>query len=130
MIRRYVLKSIAALALWPGLARAEAGTPFSGQSLDDLARQIAAQPYAKRPLVADAWRALTYDQYRGIRYNTGKAIWAGTDTTLEFDMFPPGLYFPHTVEVNMVENGMARKMPFDFSLYDLHEIVPDRKSVV
>lgn len=125
MIRRDVLKSIAALALWPGMARAEDGVAFSEAMLHELARQIAANPYAKRPFVPDAWRELTYDQYRGIRYDTDKAIWAGTDTTLEFDMFPPGLYFPHAVEVNMVENGVARRLPFDFSLYDLHEIVPD-----
>ncbi|MBS4010882.1 MAG: glucan biosynthesis protein, partial [Roseovarius sp.] len=125
MIRRDVLKSIAALALWPGMVRAEDGVAFSEEALHELARQIAANPYAERPFVPDAWRDLTYDQYRGIRYNTDRAIWAGTDTTLEFDMFPPGLYFPHAVEVNMVENGVARKLPFDFALYDLHEIVPE-----
>lgn len=125
MIRRDVLKSLVALTLWPGLARATGGTPFSESALHVLAREVAASPYAERPLIAQAWRDLTYDQYRGIRYNTARAIWAGTDTTLEFDLFPPGLYFPRAVEVNTVEDGMSRPLPFDFSLYDLHEIVPD-----
>lgn len=125
MIRRDVLKSLAALAFWPGMARAQEGAAFSEEALHALARQIAANPYAERPLVPKAWRELTYDQYRGIRYDTDKAIWAGTDTTLEFDLFPPGLYFPHAVEVNTVEDGIARNLPFDFSLYERHEIVPD-----
>ena len=125
MIRRDVLKGLGALALWPGMARAGAGEPLSEAALHDLAREIAGRPYAERPFIPQAWRDLTYDQYRGIRFLTERAIWAGTDTTLEFDLFPPGLYFPHTVEVNMVEDGMSRTLPFDFSKYDRHEIVPD-----
>lgn len=125
MIRRDVLQGLGALAVWPGLARADGGVPFSEAMLHDLAREVASRPYAKRPLVPQAWRDLTYDQYRAIRYDTSRAFWAGTDTTLEFDLFPPGLYFPHSVEVNMVENGVARGVPFDMSLYEKHEIVPD-----
>jgi len=125
MIRRDVLKSMTAFALLPSVARANGAAPFSEAALHDLAREIAAQPYVERPLVPQAWRDLTYDQYRGIRFLTERAVWAGTDTTLEFDLFPPGLYFEHVVEVNVVEDGVVRVLPFDFSLYDLHEIVPE-----
>jgi glucans biosynthesis protein len=125
MIRRDVLKGLGALALWPGIARATEGVAFSEEMLDALAREVAAKPYAKRPLVPQEWRELTYDQYRAIRFDTARAFWAGTDSTLEFDLFPPGLYFPHSVEVNMVEDGIARRVPFDMSLYEKHEIVPD-----
>lgn len=125
MIRRDILKAMTALALFPAGARAESTAPFSEAALHDLARGIAGQPYAERPLVPQAWRDLTYDQYRGIRFIPERAIWSGTDTTLEFDVFPPGLYFERAVEVNMVEDGQVRTLPFDFSLYDLHEIVPD-----
>ncbi len=124
MIRRDVLKGLGALALWPTFGRAGEGTPFSEAMLDALAREVAAKPYAKRPFVPQRWRDLTYDQYRAIRYDTSRAIWAGTDTTLEFDLFPPGLYFPHSVEVNMVEDGVAHRLSFDLSLYEKHEIVP------
>ncbi|MGX0875739.1 glucans biosynthesis protein [Roseovarius sp. MBR-154] len=125
MIRRDVLKSFGAFALWPGLAQAGSGTPFSEEALLDLAREVSAKPYAERPTVPEAWRNLTYDQYRAIRFDTDQAIWAGTDTTLEFDVFPPGLYFPRAVEVNLVENGQTRRLDFDLSLYEKHEIVPD-----
>ena len=124
MIRREVLQGLGALALWPGMARAGEGAPFSEAALLDLAREVAARPYAPRPKVPHQWRDLTYDQYRAIRYDTSRAIWAGSDTTLEFDLFPPGLYFPHSVEVNTVEDGIARRVPFDMSLYEKHEIVP------
>lgn len=125
MIRRDVLKSMTAFAVLPTLSRADGAAPFSETALHDLAREIAAQPYVERPLVPQAWRDLTYDQYRGIRFITERAVWAGTDTTLEFDLFPPGLYFTHAIEVNVVEDGVVRTVPFDFSLYDRHEIVPD-----
>jgi glucans biosynthesis protein len=124
MIRREVLQGLGALALWPSGARAGEGVPFSEAMLHDLAREVAARPYAARPLVPQQWRDLTYDQYRAIRYDTSRAFWSGTDSTLEFDLFPPGLYFPRSVEVNMVEGGTARRVPFDLSLYEKHEIVP------
>lgn len=124
MMRREVLQALGALALWPSPGRASEGTPFSEDMLDALAREVAAAPYVERPFVPQEWRDLTYDQYRAIRFDTTRAIWAGTDSTLEFDLFPPGLYFPHSVEVNMVEDGVARRVPFDMSLYEKHEIVP------
>jgi glucans biosynthesis protein len=125
MIRREVLQGLGALALWPGMARAAGGVAFSWEMLDALARDVAAKPYARRPLVPQEWRELTYDQYRAIRFDTARVFWTGTGSTLEFDLFPPGLYFPHSVEVNMVEDGIARRVPFDMSLYETHEIVPD-----
>ena len=51
MIRREVLQGLGALALWTGMARAAAGVPFSEEMLDALAREVAARPYAPRPLV-------------------------------------------------------------------------------
>ena len=38
MIRRDVLKGLGALALWPGMARAGAGEPFSEAALQALCR--------------------------------------------------------------------------------------------
>lgn len=125
MNRREVLKALTAFAVAPVAARADSAAPFSEDALLDLARAIAAQPHVARPLVPQAWRDLTYDQYRGIRFLTERAVWAGTDTTLEFDLFPPGLYFSRAIEVNVVEDGLVHTVPFDFSLYDRHEIVPD-----
>ncbi|MET4102926.1 glucans biosynthesis protein [Roseovarius sp. MBR-78] len=125
MIRREVLQGLGALALWPGMARADGDTPFSEAMLDALAREVAAQPYAKRPTVPQAWRDLSYDEYRSIWFRSKDAIWSDTDASLELDLFLPGLYFPHPVEVNLVEDGMARPLPFDFSLFDKTDKAPD-----
>jgi glucans biosynthesis protein len=125
MIRREVLQGLGALALWPGTARADAAEPFSEESLRTLARDVAARPYAPRPTVPQAWRDMGYDAYRAIRFRSDEAIWSDADTTLELDLFPPGLYFPHPVEVNLVEDGMVRRLPFDLSRFDKGPPVPD-----
>lgn len=125
MIRREVLQGLGALALWPGTARAEAAVPFSEERLRALAREVAARPHAPRPTVPRAWRDIGYDAYRAIRFRSEEAIWSETDTTLELDLFAPGLYFPHPVEVNLVEDGVARTLPFDFSRFETGAQVPD-----
>lgn len=125
MIRREFLKYSSAIALWPNLPRAEASQPFSEDYLLALAREVASQPYVERPKIEQAWIDLTYDQYRAIRFKPKRSIWSGTDTTLEFDVFPPGLYFTSAVEVNIVENGMFQSLPFDISFFEMDEIVPD-----
>ncbi|SEN51485.1 glucans biosynthesis protein [Roseovarius tolerans] len=125
MIRRDVLKSLSAFALLPRLASAQAAQPFSEAMLLDLAREVAAKPYAKRPTVPQAWQDMSYDEYRSIWFRSKDAIWSEADSTLELDLFLPGLYFPHTVEVNLVEDGMTRTLPFDFSLFDKTDKAPD-----
>ena len=127
MNRRDLLKSVAAFAFGPALARADdvTTTPFSKEGLVDLARDIARKPYAKRATVPQAWRDMSYDEYRSIWFRSRDAIWSDTDYPLRLDLFHPGLYFPSTVEVNLVEDGQSRVLPFDFGLFDKTDTAPD-----
>ncbi|WP_226780524.1 glucan biosynthesis protein [Oceaniglobus trochenteri] len=128
MKRRSFLASLAALAAAPAAARNElvrAEAPFSHDWLRDEARRLAQAPYAPAPDVPAPWRELTYDQYRMIWFNSQKAIWADEPRPLQLDLFAAGLYFEHPVQIAIVEDGMARTLGFDFSLFDKTDKFPD-----
>ncbi|MDF3415757.1 glucan biosynthesis protein G [Sulfitobacter sp. M57] len=133
MIRRDVLKSLAALALvpasgWagePGLRLAEKATQFDAQTVTGLARAMAAKPYTPRPQIPESWRSLSYDDYRKIWFDGRNALWENTDVPHRIDVFPPGLYFPQAVALNLVENGTSRPIRFDMNVFDTADTFPD-----
>lgn len=132
MLRREVLKSLLALTVLPQAARAtEPGlqtgdaTVFDANVLRLRAQALAQERYEPRPLIPESWRNLTYDQYRKIWFDGRNALWQGTDKPHRVDVFPPGLYFPQAVEINVVENGMARPLAFDMGVFDTTDKFPD-----
>ena len=134
MLRREVLKSLAALAAaapsaaWadaPGLRLGPQATPFGNDTVPALARAMAAKPYAPRPQIPESWRNLTYDQYRKIWFNARNALWNDTPRPQRVDVFPPGLYFPQAVTLNVVEDGQSRPLGFDLDVFDTTDKFPD-----
>lgn len=132
MLRRDVLKSLAALAAVPTAALAKepglqigGAQPFSHDGLIARARDMAGRPYQPRPNVPQAWIDLTYDQYRAIWFDTRNALFEGTDAPLRVDVFPPGLYFPQPVKLSVVDGGMARPVLFDMAVFDTTDKFPD-----
>lgn len=131
MLRRDVLKSLAALAAVPtaGLS-AEPGlsvgdpVPFDAADIRARAKAMAAREYVPRPLIPESWRNLTYDQYRKIWFDSRNALWEGTKSPQRVDVFPPGLYFPQAVEVNVVEAGMSKPLRFDMGVFDTTDKFP------
>ena len=132
MLRREVLASLAALAATPSLSWAQdepglklgAAKAFSPSDVIDLARQKAARAYAPRPTIPQAWQDLTYDQYRKIWFDSRNGPWEGTDAPQRVDVFPPGLYFPQAIRTYVVEDGQARPLTFDLSVFDTTDKFP------
>ncbi|MFK7878221.1 glucan biosynthesis protein [Roseobacter sp.] len=132
MLRREMLKSLAALALVPASGFAEEPglqlgdhVPFDAESVRRRAMELAASDYAPRPLIPESWRNLTYDQYRKIWFDGRNALWAGSDKPQRVDFLAPGLYFPQAVDVNVVENGTARPVAFDMGAFDKTDKFPE-----
>ena len=131
MDRRQFLALLAAAALpiqaraqEPGLQLGNA-MPFDRESLVARAEALAAAPYSPRAQVPEAWRNLSYDQYRKIWFDTRNALWEGSERPQRLDVFPPGLYFPRPVEVYAVEDGAARPLLFDMAVFDTTDQFPD-----
>lgn len=132
MLRRDVLKSLAALAAVPSAGfAAEPGlqlgdaSPFDAETVRTRARALAEADYTPRPLIPESWRNLSYDQYRKIWFDGRNALWHGSQRPQRVDVFPPGLYFPQAVEINVVENATARPLAFDMAVFDSTDKFPE-----
>jgi len=132
MRRRDVLALLAAATATPqaGLSEEPGLTlgnpaPFSAGIVRARAKQMAQQPYSARATVPESWRNLSYDQYRKIWFDGRNALWEGTDAPQRVDVFPPGLYFPHPVEIYAVDGAEARPLAFDLAVFDTTDQFPD-----
>ena len=132
MLRRDVLKSLAAMAVVPTAAfTAEPGLqlgdaqPFSHDALIARARAMATRDYKPRPTVPQAWVDLSYDQYRSIWFDSRNGLFEGTDAPVRVDVFPPGLYFPQPVKLAVIEDATARPVLFDMAVFDTTDQFPD-----
>jgi glucans biosynthesis protein len=129
--RRTVLGLLAAGAAGAALGRgssamaSEGAQAFSRDWLAAKAERLARVPYAPQAMVPEAWRNLTYDQYRSIWFDGREALWAGTNLPFRLDFFAPGFYFERPVAVSVVNNGVARRVPFDLSRFDRTDAFPD-----
>lgn len=132
MLRRDLLKSIAALAAVPTATwaadtplRTGSATPFNDQTVKNRARALAAAPYAPRPRIPQEWEQISYDQYRKIWFDTRNALWENSNRPQRLDVFPPGLYYGQGIEINVVENGGASSVIFDLEVFDRTDQFPD-----
>jgi len=89
------------------------------------ARAMAAEPYEAPPAVSQGWRDLTYDQFRGIWFDTRHTLFRGTKGAVQVEFFPAGLYFPSKVALNAVENGRSRAILFEKRVFDTTDKFPD-----
>lgn len=118
------LSSVSALAIAPVAMATGAAIPFDHDTVIAEARDLASRPYAEREMVPQEWQDLSYEQYRSIRFRLDKALWYGTETPYNVDFFTPGLYFPRTVKVFEVEDGMPRPVAFSLDMFDKGKEVP------
>lgn len=130
MRRRGFIATLASFAAFGGRGASAAPVvldehPFSLAALKEQARALAASSYSARAMVPQAWRDLSYDQYKSIWFKPDQALWRGTDSPYQVDFFHPGLYFERPVKINVVEDGIAKQLGFDYALFDKTDKAPD-----
>ena len=99
--------------------------PFDENTVKDMARALAAEPYAAPPKVPQEWLDLSYDAYKSIWFDTRNALWRNEDKPLRLEFFPAGLYFPSPIHVHTVEGGETREILFNWDAFDKTDKVPD-----
>jgi len=62
--------------------------------------------------------ALSYDQYRAIRFRPGASIWAREDRTFTVDLLYPGFIFQTPVNIHLVVGKTARRVIFTNRVFD------------
>ena len=93
--------------------------PFDWDLLKAHARDLAREPFAapgdQRP---QQLAELTWDQYEALRFRPDHALWADTDLPFRVQFFHLGLYYRAAVRIFVVDNGEARPVEYDPSLFD------------
>ncbi|MFV2034894.1 MAG: glucan biosynthesis protein, partial [Halocynthiibacter sp.] len=102
-----------------------ARAPFSPEDLFARARAMASRKFQPRAEIPAAWQALPYELYKSIWFKSEAALWHGSDRPLNVDFFAPGLYYPRPVAIFAVEDGAARRVRFDVSLFTKTDKVPE-----
>ena len=135
--RRSVLKDTCALVAvlaatnntaWVSNAMAaETAVPapaFGPEKVRELALKLAASDYVKPTIdLPEPFNKLSYDQYRDIRFQTGKAVWRGDKLDFEIQLFPVGWLYDMPVEISLVEQGVATALKADDHLFTLGPLI-------
>lgn len=131
--RRHLLGLLGALSAF-GLAPAQAdetagaalgpALPFEPGMVAARARALAAAPYAPPPAVGPEWLDLSYDDFRGIWFDTRHTLFRGTPGAVQAEFFVAGLYFPHRIGIHAVEGGRSREVRFRLGLFDTTDRFP------
>lgn len=124
MNRRQLLRASAAVSaavILPRATEAQTGpaAPFSPSSVRELARGLAAKPFAPADeKLPDALKNLDYDKYRSIRFAPEKALWRDGKLPFEVQFFHRGFFYKNRVDIFQVANGSVVPIPYrrdDFS---------------
>jgi glucans biosynthesis protein len=129
------LTSVALRCLLVCAALALTGAQAWAALFDDVgarARQLADQPFVAAPKAAAASPAasdaLTYDQYRDIRFRPERSLWRDQKLPFEVQFFHPGFVNTDTVKINEVTpDGASRPIAFDMADFDYgHNATPSK----
>lgn len=103
-----------ALAVMAGLSLSVAGASAWAFGFDEVAAQARARAATsyKAPAKADPrLLALKYDAWRDIRFQPARAVWKGSGSPFEVQLFHAGGYFTHPVVVHEIVDGRVRPLP-------------------
>lgn len=106
-----------------GMTLGEAA-PFDPGMVVSRARALAASGYTPPPPVSQDWLDLSYDDFRGIWFDTRHALFRGTPGAVQAEFFVAGLYFPHKIGLNAVEDGQSRGIAFQLRTFDTNDRFP------
>jgi len=93
--------------------------PFSADVIVELARTLAAKPYAAPPSdLREPFASLTYEQFVGIKTRPGSALWAGASKGFSIEPLHRGNIFTAAVDIFIIENGAATRLAYDQNRFD------------
>jgi glucans biosynthesis protein len=97
-----------------------AARAFDLDAVSERARQLASQPYQAQTFkLPDDLKALSYDQYRDIRFKPDRAVWRKEKLPFELMFFHLGKFQKESIRVNEIdEHGQARHLGFDRNDFD------------
>ena len=83
------------------------GTEFSRNTVVEIARQLAKNPFKAPPNAPEELAKLDYSTYRQINFQENAAIWGKTPTKFSVQLFAPGFLYKDLIDIDVVESGKA-----------------------
>ncbi len=105
--------------LSPASSEPEAPKGFDPAKIVDFARSLSKRAYKASPTDLPDWlNGLNFEQYSGIKAKPEAIVWASDNLGYAIEPLHRGSVFAQPVEINVVENGVARRLayhPVDFN---------------
>lgn len=106
-------------------AQTPAGKRFDAFTVRQIARDLAGKPFvAPDPALPAELDQLSYDDYRRIRFIPERAIWNGEALPFQMQLFSRGFLFRERVNINIVDEGMARAVVYSPDLFRFDDNLP------
>lgn len=97
---------------------------FGPEHVKRLAQTLATKPFSKPRIdLPEPFNKLGYDQYRDIRFRVEQSIWRGEKLDYELQLFPMGWLYDVPVELWIAENGRARQLRADGTLFSVGPLI-------
>jgi glucans biosynthesis protein len=94
-------------------------TPFGPNTVRDLAKALAARPYAPPDTRLPAKLAtIDYGDYANLHFQTDKALWRAQGLPFQVQFFPRGYLYSTRVDIFEVADERARPIPFALDLFN------------
>lgn len=103
----------AAMATAAAAPTPQGPTPFDGQTVRKLARDLAAKPMvAPDAKLPDPLATLDYDAFRTIRFDPKQSLWRGQGLPFEAEFFHRGWLYKERVDIYEVADGKAAPVAY------------------
>lgn len=97
-------------------------------AIQRLAKDLAGKPYAapKSDSLPTWMTALSYDQYRDIRFNPDQALWTADESPFRAMFFHPGYLFREPVMLNECTSTHQQRIRLAEEFFNYGKLVPER----
>jgi periplasmic glucans biosynthesis protein len=93
-------------------------TPFSEDAVAEEARVLSRTPYTSpMDTIPPAYKALSYDQYRAIRFRKDLALWKDDKLRFTVEFFSAGYIYQTPVQIFVVDDGRATELNYNPDLF-------------
>jgi glucans biosynthesis protein len=83
---------------------------FNHDVVTNLAKDLASKPYEPLTTAPQSLLNMDYSTYRLINFQQHAAVWGKAATPFSIQLFAPGYIYKDVVDIDIVENGVARTL--------------------
>ncbi|HET7570604.1 MAG TPA: glucan biosynthesis protein G [Gammaproteobacteria bacterium] len=116
--RTRLLRSFGLAVMLAAPALAHAAATFGFDDVVAKAKALAAKPFQQPKPIPDFLANISYNDYRDIRFRVEDSLWKQSNTRFQVRLIHPGLYYKHSVTINVVDAQGVHEVQFSPQLFD------------